>query len=171
MAFTLVGVGVMMTPRHAQIALVLGNTVNRNGTPSPRLQALLDETARLYHSHYFQKVIVSGGIGKEGHDEAKIMKRYLTTRGVPSYNILVDSSGKTTDDSAKTTAAFMHLMNMKKVLVISQYFHLPRVWIILKRFGVSDISGSYPYFFEGRDLYSIQREVPACLYYLFKVRT
>jgi vancomycin permeability regulator SanA len=167
-ALTLAGIGVSMKPQHADLALVLGNTVYPNGTPSPRLQARLDETVLLYHKHYFPKVIVSGGIGPEGQDEAKVMKRYLVARGVPSHSVLVDSQGNTTYDSAKTAAALMKIMGMKKVLVISQYFHLPRAWIILKRLGVSDIAGSSPLFVETRDLYSVLREVTACFFYFFK---
>lgn len=167
-ALTLAGLGVSMKPRHAEIALVLGNTVYPNGTPSPRLQARLDETVLLYHKHYFPKIIVSGGIGQEGQDEAKVMKHYLVKHGVPPHSILVDSQGNTTYDSAKTTVAFMRVMGIKKVLVISQYFHLPRTWIILKRLGVSDVSGASPFFVESRDLYSIFRETAACVLYLFK---
>src|SRR5690348_5039955 len=68
----------------ADIALVLGNTVNPDGTPSPRLRARLDKTLELYRAGYFPEVIASGGVGKEGYDEASVMRDYLVSRGIPA---------------------------------------------------------------------------------------
>ena len=47
--------------QHADVALVLGNTVQTDGTPSPRLQARLDKTLELYRAGYFPAIIASGG--------------------------------------------------------------------------------------------------------------
>src|SRR6187402_1531851 len=54
----------------ADVALVLGNKVEVDGQPSPRLRARLDETLLLYRSGYFPAIITSGGLGREGYDEA-----------------------------------------------------------------------------------------------------
>lgn len=68
-------------------AVVLGNKVEDDGQPSERLKARLDRTLELYGEGYFALVIVSGGIGKEGFDEAKVMKSYLLANGIPEQNI------------------------------------------------------------------------------------
>src|SRR5580704_13458675 len=67
----------------ADVGLVLGSKVESDGTPSARLRARLDRTLELYRAGYFPAVIVSGGIGKEGYDEAAVMRDYLVARGVP----------------------------------------------------------------------------------------
>lgn len=41
-------------------------------------------------------IIVSGGIGKEGVDEAKAMASWLFQRGVPRRAVVIDSSGVNT---------------------------------------------------------------------------
>lgn len=45
----------------ADVAIVLGNTVQPDGLPSPRLQARLDKTIELYRQKMFSQIIVSGG--------------------------------------------------------------------------------------------------------------
>jgi len=51
---------------------------------------------------------------------------------------------------------------------VTQYFHLPRTMLALKRQGVADVSGAYPAFFELRDVYSVLRELPAVALYIFR---
>ena len=80
----------------ADIALVLGSKVEPDGTPSPRLRARLDKTIELYRADYFPTVIASGGVGKEGFDEAVVMRDYLVFHGIPADRVIVDSGGTTT---------------------------------------------------------------------------
>jgi len=47
-----------------------------SGEPSPRLQSRLDKAFDLYSKNYFQQIIVSGGLGKEGFEEALVMTEY-----------------------------------------------------------------------------------------------
>lgn len=47
----------------ADIAIVPGNTVEKDGRPSARLRARLDQTVILYRQGLFPNVIVSGGVG------------------------------------------------------------------------------------------------------------
>ncbi len=81
---------------NADAGLVLGNTVNREGQPSARLRARLDRALVLYRGGYFPLIVVSGAIGKEGHDEASVMHDYLVKRGIPPNRVVVDSEGRTT---------------------------------------------------------------------------
>lgn len=50
----------------ADVAIVLGNKVNEDGTLSDRLKARLDKSIELYKNGRVKKIIVSGGLGKEG---------------------------------------------------------------------------------------------------------
>lgn len=56
----------------ANVAVVLGNTVNPDGTPSRRLAARLDTALELHRRGLFKNIIVSGGVGREGFDEAVV---------------------------------------------------------------------------------------------------
>ena len=154
----------------ADVAVVLGNTVNPDGTPSRRLAARLDMTLDLYHRGMFKNITVSGGVGREGFDEAVVMKDYLTRRGVPQDQIIVDSHGLTTAATAKNVAAIANERRWSSVLVISQYFHIPRCRLALSRVGIETVYTAHAHFFEFRDIYSIIREVIGYAAYLSEVK-
>lgn len=56
---------------NADVAIVLGNKVNEDGTLSERLKARLDKSLELYNQNRVKIIIVSGGLGKEGFWEGK----------------------------------------------------------------------------------------------------
>ncbi len=152
----------------ADVAVVLGNTVDANGNPSPRLQARLDKTIELYEKGFFSNIIVSGGVGVEGFDEAGVMRQYLVNRNIPVHCIHLDSEGKTTNLTAKNSAQIMKRNNWQSALIVSQYFHISRTRLAFTNYGISPVYSAHPNYFELRDLYSIIREVFGYFSYLLK---
>ncbi|MBK1789907.1 SanA/YdcF family protein [Persicirhabdus sediminis] len=153
---------------HADVCLVLENTVHPDGTPSDRLVARLDRAVELYEKGLYKYVIVSGALGKEGHDEAVVMQSYMISRGLPPERVIADSLGYTTYDSAANTMAFMRDHDLEKALVVTQYFHIPRARLALKKFGVKQVFTAHAYHFEWRDLYSAPREILGIAKYTFR---
>jgi len=153
---------------HTDIALVLGSKVEPDGAPSPRLRARLDKAVELYRAGWFPEVIASGGVGKEGYDEAAVMKAWLVSHGIPAERVIMDSDGITTFASARKTRDILLAKKLRSVLVISQFFHMPRAKLALRRFGVTTVRGAHANFFEPRDIYSLLREVPGCVDYRFR---
>ncbi len=160
-ALAIVGVGLREDVRARDVAVILGATVHENGMPSSRLAARLDRGLALYKAGVVKYVIVSGGLGKEGHDEAKVMGTYLRKAGVPADAIFIDSDGVDTDATARNCARLMREHGLSSVIVVSQYFHNPRVRLAFHAHGVNDTGSAYARFIEMRDLYSIAREVVA----------
>jgi vancomycin permeability regulator SanA len=158
-AFLIVVSGLTDEIRKADVAVVLGNKVEANGQPSARLRARLDKAAQLYGQGLFPHIIVSGGLGKEGFDEAVVMKQYLVSQGVPARHILTDGQGLTTALTAKNAAQIMKRNKWKSALVISQYFHIPRTRLALQKQGIVPVYAAHADFFEIRDIYSTAREV------------
>ena len=116
-----------------------------------------------------QKIIVSGGIGKEGFDEAKVMASYLIEKGVLTEKIIRDNEGNTTYDSALNCRSILNDSNAQSVIVVSQYFHLLRSKIAFEKMGIKNVSlASADWFVEWRDLYSIPREIVGIYYYLIR---
>ncbi|TGL86558.1 YdcF family protein [Leptospira congkakensis] len=148
----------------SNIALVLGNKVEIDGSPSDRLQARLDRAVILYKEHLIQKIIVSGGLGKEGFDEAKVMKKYLVTQGIDADQIIEDNLGSTTEKSAQNLKIILGSNFSESILIISQYYHLNRASFLVKKTGFINIKTSYARYFEIRDFYSIFRETIALPY-------
>jgi vancomycin permeability regulator SanA len=153
---------------NADVAVVLGNTVNADGKPSPRLQARLDKTVELHQKGFFEHIIVSGGVGLEGFDEAVVMRQYLIAHNVPADKIHLDSEGKTTNLTAKNSAQIMKRNNWQSALIISQYFHLSRTRLAFRNYGIEKVYSAHANYFELRDLYSIVREVFGYFSYLLE---
>lgn len=147
------------------VIVVPGNTVGPDGRPSPRLKARLDAAVLLYREKQAPLIFVSGGTGKEGFDEAVSMAQYLLTAGVPANAVVLDSQGIDTQATARNLAKYMKQKNMHTALIATQYFHIPRTELALKRHGVKVVGHVHPKFFEVRDIYSTPREVIAYAVY------
>lgn len=158
--------GLRATPRAADLALVLGNTVTRTNRPMPRLAARLEAARALYTSGGCTTIMVSGGI--DTHDfrnEAVGMKQWLVEHGVPAEAIVEDPYGNNTRASARHAGAWLAAHHQQSAVVVSQYFHLPRARLALRQAGVTDAGGDYPRRWFARDIYSSFREVPGYLAY------
>lgn len=149
----------------ADVALVLGNEVYSDGTVAPRLAGRLDQALVLYNEGMCGRVIVSGGLGASGFDEATAMRNYLLERGVPAGDIVSDSDGVNTRASADFTVRYLRTNGLDSVLVVTQFFHIPRAVMTLKSYGIPEVGSSYARYFELRDAYSTLREVPALFAY------
>lgn len=143
----------------ADVAIVLGTTANPDGTPSPRLAARLDAADALYDRGVVRHVIVSGGVGIEGVDESDVMQAYLVGRGIPAERIVLDSLGINTAATARNAAVIMRDHGWRGAVVVSQYFHVPRSRLALRRAGIAPVYSAHARFWEPRDLYSTGREV------------
>jgi uncharacterized SAM-binding protein YcdF (DUF218 family) len=164
----LVRAGLQDDLERSDVGVVLGARVGPDGRPSPYLAARLDETLVLYRRGLFRSVIVSGGTGREGVDEARAMAAYLVARGVPAAAILVDSHGDTTMATARNAAALMKAHGWRSVLVISQYFHVPRARLAFEKAGAPVIHWAHAHYFGWRDFYSVPREVVGYGVYLIR---
>jgi uncharacterized SAM-binding protein YcdF (DUF218 family) len=153
---------------HTDVAVILGNEVNLNGEPSPQLKARLDRTVELFRQQLFPQIVVSGGIETNGTDESLAMRQYLMNQGVPAEAIILDPRGFDTMDTAEDTAALINQRGWKRIMVISQYFHLPRCKLAFRKAGIKHVLVSYPRFFSWRDLWAITRELVAYPVYWFE---
>lgn len=158
-AFTLFGIHDDIA--RSDVIVVLGNTVNIDGTPSDRLRARLDKAVELYQAGAAPYVIVSGGLGKEGHWEGDSMESHLVSKGIPNGAIYIDNAGDNTLASAQHVAQIMKEKGMHSVIVVSQYFHLFRAVSLFKKVGLTPVYHAHANYFELRDLYSLPREVLA----------
>jgi len=152
----------------ADVAVVLGNKVELDGEPSERLKARLDKTVELYDRGYYPFIIVSGGIGKEGFDEAKVMKAYLVDKGISEDKIIEDNQGNNSFMTAQHTRKIIDELELDSTMIITQYFHVSRTKLAFRKMDIKEVYSAHANIFERRDIYSIIREFPAYYKYLFK---
>lgn len=147
-------------------AIVLGNKVETDGTPSNRLQARLNRAFGLYSDGTVARIIVSGGVDPEGTNEAQAMKEYLRKKGANSSHIIIDSLGNNTHLTAQNTKRILKLDD--PLVVVSERYHTPRTELAFKHAGFTNVQSASPQFFEARTIYSWIREVPAYIKYKLK---
>lgn len=147
--------------KKADIAIILGSKVNEDGTLSTRLEKRLETGIELYKNHRINKIMVSGGLGKEGFYEGDKMKEFLVNNSIPDSVILVDNYGNNTRLTVENTLKFQQKHKFESIIVVSQYFHVTRTKKILKEKGFTQVESVSPRYFEWRDLYSMLREFPA----------
>ena len=150
---------------HAEVAVVFGNTVNEDGSLSERLKARLDKGIELYRDSLVDRLFVSGGLGKEGFYEGNKMAEYLIANQIPTSVIIVDNEGNNTE---KTAINFRSTYPIgTSVIVVTQYYHISRAKLALRKKGVDQIYGVHCNYFEIRDFYSCFREFFGYYKYLF----
>lgn len=142
----------------ADVAVVFGNKIELTGQPSARLQARLDRAIEVYKQGFVSQIIVSGGIGVEGFDEAQVMKDYLIAHQIPATQIITDNRGNDTYLTVKNCTNILPAHNLHSVMIISQYFHISRARLAFKQAGITELSNAHAYYFEWRDIYSFGRE-------------
>lgn len=147
-------------------AVVLGNKVELNGEPSERLKGRLDKAIELYEKGYFEHIIVSGGNGKEGFNEAAVMKEYLVDKGVTGSHIILDQEGYNTYSTALNTKEIMADRGFASITIITQFYHISRTELAFRKAGIDNISSAHGEYYELRDLYSLFREFFAYYKYL-----
>lgn len=153
----------------ADLAVVLGNAVTADGQPSPRLQRRLDRAAALYHAGKVARVIVSGGQDPGSPHEADVMHAYLVDRGVPAGLVVRDHGGVDTHATARFTRDYMRAHGLRSVVAVSQFYHLSRCKLALRKFGVPEVHAAHAALeFEVRDPWSMLRELVG--YYVYLAR-
>ena len=119
--------------RPADAIVVLG-AAQYNGRPSPVLKARLDHAVTLYRAGLAPAVVVTGGIGEGDRvSEATVGHRYLRAQGIPDSAIIVRPDGRTTDQSMRSVAEWMHERDLRRALLVSDPFHMARLQMEARR--------------------------------------
>ena len=158
--------GLLDETQKTKVAVIFGNTVNEDGSLSPRLKARLDKGIELYTSKKVSKLFVSGGLGKEGHYEGTKMAEYLISKKIPKRKIIVDDLGNSTRITALNFKK--RFPKSKSVTLVTQFHHITRAKLAFRQVGVKKVQGAHCDYFEGRDFYSCFREFFG--YYSYLIR-
>jgi len=151
----------------ADVAVVLGNEVYSDDSVAPNTEARLNRALDLYNGGYCKYIIVSGGIGVNGVDEATAMANYLTRNNVPMEQIILDKTGKNTAGTALATATLMEANNFQSAIIVTEFFHIPRTFLAFKRAGIDNIGTAYARYWSNSNFFYLSREVLAySLYFL-----
>lgn len=96
------------------------------------------------------------------------MAHYLVQHGVPTAAIVQDPQGLDTAATARNASQFMRQQHLRRALVATQYFHIPRTQLALERQGVQVVGSRHARYIEWRDVYSTLREVVGYVAYALR---
>jgi vancomycin permeability regulator SanA len=121
--------------READVAVVFGARVFASGQLTTSLEDRVRTAADLYADGLVDTLIMSGGVGESGHDEAEVMRDRAIELGVPSCAIVLDHQGLDTDRTVANTVAGFAEDGSTRVLAVSQFYHLPRIKMAYRAAG------------------------------------
>lgn len=122
--------------RRADCAVVLGARVWSDGTPSLALADRVDEAVSLYRRGLVDRIVMSGAVEGGGLSEPRVMADRAAAAGVPREALWLDEAGVDTASTAENTARLMRERGLRSVLVVSHYYHEPRLKMLFDRAGV-----------------------------------
>jgi len=121
--------------RPADAIVVLGARVYADGSPSDALADRVRTACLLQTSGLAEKLILSGGPGDGDIHETEGMRRMALELGVPASAIYLDPGGLSTADTVRNTAQMFTELGIEDVLVVSHFYHLPRIKLAYRRLG------------------------------------
>lgn len=122
--------------------LVLGCYVHEDGNPSDMLHDRLRRGVELYDLGAASKLLMSGDHGRTDYDEVAAMKQFAINAGIPSENVFMDHAGFSTYESLYRAK---EIFQAKKILIITQEYHLYRALFIANRLGLEAYGVSADY--------------------------
>ena len=126
-------------------AIVVMGAAQYDGVPSPLLASRLEHALNLWKQKQAPVIAVTGG--KRTGDrftEGDTSRRWLTDRGVPTADIIVESVGQSTWESIENLAPLLNDAEIRSVVVVSSSWHVQRAALSLENLGFSAHSSASP---------------------------
>jgi uncharacterized SAM-binding protein YcdF (DUF218 family) len=119
-------------------AIIVMGAAQYRGKPSPVLRARLDHAIALWHRGLAPLLVLTGGTGEgDSTSEAAVGREYVMGLGVPDTAIVLENEGRTSSQSLRTAVELLHTRRLSTAIVVSDPFHMLRLEILGRRFGVN----------------------------------
>jgi uncharacterized SAM-binding protein YcdF (DUF218 family) len=118
-------------------AIVVFGAAEYFGRPSPVYRARLDHAFELFQQGLAPVVITTGGAAADpSYSEGGVGHDYLMHRGVPDSNLIAETQGSDTAQSAERIAVIMRANHMHSCVAVSDAYHVFRIRKLLEHEGV-----------------------------------
>jgi uncharacterized SAM-binding protein YcdF (DUF218 family) len=126
-------------------AIVVFGAAEYDGRPSPVYRARLDHAYELFERRIAPMVITTGGSGLDPNfSEGGVGRDYLAARGVPAANLIAETQGADTAQSARRVAVIMRANGLRDCVAVSDPYHVFRVKMMLGREGIAAYTSPRP---------------------------
>jgi uncharacterized SAM-binding protein YcdF (DUF218 family) len=121
-------------------AIVVFGAAEYSGRPSPVLRARLDHAYSLYRSGVAPVIITTGGAGGDPKfSEGEVGRTYMLGRGVPERNLIAETQGHDTAESAVRVSVIMRANGLHSCVAVSDAYHVFRIRKLLEHEGVGPV--------------------------------
>jgi uncharacterized SAM-binding protein YcdF (DUF218 family) len=157
---------------HPADAIVVFGAAEYAGHPSPVLRARLDHAVELFRLGLAPVVITTGGAAADpSFSEGGVGRDYLQHHGIPERNLIAETQGSDTAQSAIRVAVIMRANGLHSCVAVSDSYHVFRIRKLLEHEGIGPVyvaprPDSRPRSILPR-AYAVLRE--ACSYLLWKL--
>ena len=125
-------------PRQKADAIIVFGAAEYAGRPSPVYRARLDHALTLFRQGMAPVVITTGGSGQDPQfSEGGVGRDYLLRRGIPEQNLIAETQGSDTAQSAERVSTIMRTNGMHSCIAVSDAYHVFRIRALLRRQGVA----------------------------------
>ena len=125
---------------HPADAIVVFGAAEYAGHPSPVLRARLDHAFDLFHQGIAPVVITTGGAASDPNfSEGGVGRDYLKHRGIPERNLIAETQGADTAQSAVRVAVIMRANGLHSCVAVSDAYHVYRIKRLLQHEGVGPV--------------------------------
>ena len=115
-----------------EAVIVPGASVYRSGKLSPVLRQRMEGALRYLALHKGVKLVLSGHAIPRGYNETEAMADFARANAVPAEDLILDEKGRST---YVTLINFRRGSPLRRVLIVSQDYHLPRALYIAQSMG------------------------------------
>jgi vancomycin permeability regulator SanA len=157
--------------RTADLAVVPGARVHADGSLSMAVDDRVITAAGLYRAGRVRRILMSGGPGDGSVHETEAMRDRAIGLGVRAEDIATDRGGINTAATVANAMAMRSLAGGNaRVLVVSEFYHLPRLKLAFQRAGldVTTVPAKPGHWLRNWPLGSVAREIPAFWSYAFR---
>jgi uncharacterized SAM-binding protein YcdF (DUF218 family) len=157
---------------HRADAIVVFGAAEYSGRPSPVLRARLDHAFDLFRQGIAPVVITTGGAASDpSFSEGGVGRDYLERRGILERNLIAETQGSDTAQSAVRVAVIMRANGLHSCVAVSDAYHVFRIKKLLEHEGIGPVyvaprPESRPHS-AGQRVYAVLRE--ASSYLLWKL--
>jgi len=121
-------------------AIVVFGAAEYSGHPSPVLKARLDHGFELFWQGIAPVVIVTGGAAADPNfSEGGVGHDYLEHRGIPERNLIAETQGRDTAESAVRVAVIMRTNGLHSCVAVSDAYHVFRIRKLLEHEGIRPV--------------------------------
>ncbi len=143
----LAGTATLDASARADVILVLGAALSRDGTPYRALTRRSAHAAALWVAGHAPRIICTGGIGphvQPPRSEADGCREVLMREGVERTAIVLEETSRSTEENVRNARELMRRHGWTRAILVTDSYHILRARLLASRAGIDAVPSPVP---------------------------